>query len=102
MEDYIKFTKENARRRVLNCAKQYQQNFLNKELLIIYRDKQCNNIRYIEVIFHERNYQHLTGLELIDSNGNLLSNQSLNFYRKCMENKLGLGEFRFKKMAPPT
>lgn len=97
MGDYMKFTKEDARRRVLNCAKQYQQNFLNKKLLIIYRDKQCNNIRYIEVIFHERNYQHLTGLELIDSNGNLLSNQSLNFYRKCMENKLGLGEFRSKK-----
>lgn len=93
----MKFTKEDARRRVLNCAKQYQQNFLNKKLLIIYRDKQCNNIRYIEVIFHERNYQHLTGLELIDSNGNVLSNQSLNFYRKCMENKLGLSEFRFKK-----
>lgn len=97
MGDYMKFTKEDARRRVLNCAKQYQLNFLNKELLIIYRDKQCNNIRYVEVIFHERNYQHLTGLELIDSNGNVLSNQSLNFYRKCIENKLGLGEFRFKK-----
>lgn len=93
----MKFTKEDARRRVLNCAKQYQQNFLNKELIIIYRDKQCNNIRYIEVIFYERNYQHLTGLELIDSNGNVLSNQSRNFFRKCIENKLGLDEFRFKK-----
>lgn len=93
----MKFTKEDARRRVLNCAKQYQQNFLNKELIIIYRDRQCNNIRYIEVIFHERNYQHLTGLELIDSNGNVLNNQSRNFFRKCIENKLGLDEFRFKK-----
>ncbi len=93
----MKFTKEDARRRVLNCAKQYQQNFLNKELLVIYRDRQCNNIRYIEVVFHERNYQHLTGLELIDPNGNVLNNQSLNFFRKCMENKLGLDEFRFKK-----
>lgn len=93
----MKFTKEDARRRVLNCAKQYQQNFLNKELLVIYRDRQRNNIRYIEVVFHERNYQHLTGLELIDPNGNVLNNQSLNFFRKCMENKLGLDEFRFKK-----
>lgn len=60
----MKFTKEDARRRVLNCAKQYQQRLLNKKLIIIYREKKGNVIRYIEVVFHERNYQHLTGLEL--------------------------------------
>lgn len=82
---------------MLNCAKQYKQRLLNKKLLIIYRDRQDNIIRYIEVIFHERNYQHLTGLELIDKNGNVLYNQSKNFFRKCIENKLGLEEFRFKQ-----
>ena len=60
----MKFTKEDARKRVLNCAKQYQQNLLHKKLLIIFRERQDNSIRFIEVIFHERNYQHLTGLEL--------------------------------------
>lgn len=93
----MKFTKEEARKRVLNCAKQYRQKLLNKKLIIIYRERQTNEICYIEVIFHERNYQHLTGLELIDKNGNILRNQSMNFYRKCMENKLGLEEFRFKQ-----
>jgi len=93
----MKFTKECARRQVLNCAKQYQQKLLNKKLIIIYRERQDNEIRYIEVVFHERNYQHLTGLELIDSNGNVLHNQSINFYRKCIENKLSLEEFRFKQ-----
>lgn len=82
----MKFTKEDARRRVLNCAKQYQQRLLNKKLIIIYREKKDNVIRYIEVVFHERNYQHLTGLELIDKKGNVLRNQSMNFYRKCIEN----------------
>ncbi len=82
---------------MLNCAKQYKQRLLNKKLLIIYRDRQDNIIRYIEVIFHERNYQHLTGLELVDKNGNVLYNQSKNFFRKCIENKLGLEEFRFKQ-----
>lgn len=93
----MKFTKEDARRRVLNCAKQYQQKLLNKKLIIIYRERQDNAIRYIEVVFHERNYQHLTGLELVDEEGNVLRNQSMNFYRKCIENKLGLEEFRFKQ-----
>lgn len=92
----MKFTKEEARRNVLNCAKQYQKKLLNKKFLIIYREKRDNVIRYIEVVFYERNYQHLTGLELIDSKGNVLRNQSLNFYRKCIENKLGTEEFRFK------
>ena len=63
-ELFMKFTKEDARKRVLNCAKQYQQNLLHKKLLIIFRERQDNSIRFIEVIFHERNYQHLTGLEL--------------------------------------
>ena len=92
----MKFTKEDARRRVLNCAKQYQQRLLNKKLIIIYREKRDNVIRYIEVVFHERNYQHLTGLELIDKNGDVLRNQSMNFYRKCIENKLSVDELRFK------
>ena len=65
--------------------------------MIIYREKRDNMIRYIEVVFYKRNYQHLTGLELIDQRGNVLRNQSLNFYRKCIENKLGLEEFCFKK-----
>lgn len=93
----MKFTKEDARRRVLNCAKQYQQGLLNKKLIIIYREKKDNVIRYIEVVFHERNYQHLTGLELIDKKGNVLRNQSMNFYRKCIENKLSVEELRFKQ-----
>lgn len=76
----MKFTIEDARRRVLNCAKQYQQKLLNKKFIIIYRERQNNKIRYIEVVFHKRNYQHLTGLELIDKNGNVLRNQSMNFF----------------------
>ena len=92
----MKYTKEEARRNVLNCAKQYQKKLLNKKFLIIYREKRDNSIRYIEVVFYERNYQHLTGLELIDCKGNVLRNQSVNFYRKCIENKLGIKEFRFK------
>ena len=71
----MKFTKEEARRKVLNCAKQYQQKLLNNKLFIIYRERKDNAIRYIEVAFHERNYQHLTGIELIDSVGNILHHQ---------------------------
>lgn len=92
----MKYTKEQARRTVLNCAKQYEQKLLNKNLLIIYRDRQINRIRHIEVAFYEKNFQHLTGLELVDEAGNVLRNQSENFYRKCIENKLSVNDFRFR------
>ena len=92
----MKFTKEDARRRVLNCAKQYQQNLLNKKFIIIYRERKDNIVRYIEVGFYERNYQHLTGIELVDKEGRVQHHQAVNFYRKCVENKLGVQEIRFK------
>lgn len=93
----MRFTKEDARRRVLNCAKQYQQKLLNKKMIIIYRERRDNVIHFIEVVFHEWNYQHLTGLELVDKKGNVLRHQSMNFFRKCVDNKLGLEELRFKQ-----
>lgn len=92
----MKFTKEEARRKVLNCAKLYQKKLLNKKLITIYREQRDNVIRYIEVAFYERNYQHLTGIELIDSDGKVIHHQAVNFYRKCIENKLGVDEIQFK------
>ena len=58
----MKYTKADARR-VLNSAKEYQKRLLNKRMIIIYRERLDNEIRYIEIVFHARNYQHLTGLE---------------------------------------
>lgn len=93
----MKFTKEQARRIAMNCAKIYDRKLAGKEFLIIYRDKQENKICYIVVVFYKENYQHLTGLEVVDKNGKVLHNHSGNFYRKCIENKLGLNDFQFKK-----
>ena len=92
----MRYTKEDARRMVLNCAKQYQKKLLNKKLLIIYRERKDQSIRFIEVVFYERNYQHLTGVELLDQDGHVLRGQSINFYRKCIENKLSVNEIKFR------
>lgn len=72
--------------------------FLNIGRKIIENMKFNNVIRYIEVVFLERNYQHLTGLELVNNDGNVIHNQSMNFFRKCIDNKLGIDEFQFKKI----
>lgn len=93
----MQFTKEDAKRIVLNCAKRYEQKLLNKKLLIVYRERQDNQIYYIEVIFLERNYLHLTGLEPIDKDGKVVEGKAVNFYRKCRDNKLAVDEFQFKE-----
>ena len=77
-----------ARQLAINCVQQYEVHFLNKKLLIIYRDKASNQIEFLEVLFLEKNYQHLTGLELVGSKGEVIRHQSKNFYRKCKEKKL--------------
>lgn len=50
----MKFTKEDAKKIVLNCAKQYQQRLLYKKMIIIYRERKDNTIRSIEVVFYEK------------------------------------------------
>ena len=92
-----KLTLEQARCRVLNCAKAYHDKLENKQLLIIYRDRSTNRIMSLEPVFLARNFQHLTGLELIDQNGLIINHQAENFYRKCLENRLSKTEIAFKK-----
>lgn len=86
-----------ARRRVINYAKRYNEKLLNKDFLIIYRDIEDYKIKYIEITFKKEHYQHLTGLELIDKNGNRIEHHSVDFYRKCIEQKLSLKEIRFRR-----
>lgn len=92
----MKYTIEQARKIVLNCAKLYRSRLLNRNLLIIYRDRSDHTLHDIEITFYERNYQHLTGLELVDAQGHVIRGQSVNFYRKCAENRLSTKEIRFR------
>lgn len=60
------YTIEEARRIVMNCAKQYDKNLKDRQYIILYKDRQTNEIQYIEVQFKDINYQHLTGVEMTD------------------------------------
>lgn len=88
---------DEARKIVLNCAKQYAKNLAGKNYIIIYRDRISNNIKSIEIQFDADNYQHLTGIEMIDFNGNIRSNAAGLFYSKCVKNRLRKDEICFKK-----
>lgn len=86
----------NARSIAISCAARYDKKLKDKQFLIIYKDTNKNILDYIEIVFLSYNYQHLTGLNLIDKNGNLLKNASKFFYKKCIDKKLGNKEIAFK------
>jgi hypothetical protein len=89
--------KEEARRIVLNCVKDYQSSLLDNKFLIIYKNSSKNCFEFIELLFLKRNFQHLTGLELVDHDKHVLTNHSEFFYEKCINQKLSLDDFQFKK-----
>ncbi len=91
-----KYTLEEARKIVMKCAKQYEKNLMNKRFEIIYRDRVDNQIKDIEVCFGKENYQHLTGVELIDKDGNIRKHTSELFFEKCLRNRLAKNEIKFK------
>ena len=45
----------------------------------------------------KENYQHLTGIELIDEDGNIREHVSKLFFEKCIKNTLSKEEFQMKK-----
>lgn len=92
-----KYTLAEARHIVMNCAKSYQKLLENKEFIITYRDKLDNTIKYIELVFLAKNYQHLTGMNLVDEQGHVIEHRSEDFYRKCIENKLAISEIAFRR-----
>jgi len=90
------YTLDEARSIVMRCAKQYERNLLNQKFLIIYRDKKDNLVKSLEIYFGKENYQHLTGIELIDKQGNIRKHVAELFYEKCVKNRLRKDEIRVK------
>ena len=91
------YTLDEARGIVMRCAKQYEKNLLGKSYLIIYRDRSDNEIKDIEIYFGEENYQHLTGIELINADGNVREHVAELFFNKCLKNTLKKNEIQFRK-----
>ena len=91
------YTKEEARAIAMQCAKIYNKKLAGNKFIFIYRDKLDNDIKFFEVYFGKENYQHLTGLELIDEEGNVREHVAELFFDKCINNRLGKNEIQFKK-----
>ena len=68
------------------AQKVYDENFLNKEFLYIYENK--NEIKKFLITFKKQNFLHLTGIKY-DSKDNM---NPLDFYRAVKEKRLSLSE----------
>ena len=77
------YTVDEARKIVMKCAKEYNRNLAGKKFIIIYRDKVDNGIKFFEIFFGKENYQHLTGIELLDEEGNVRQHVAELFFDKC-------------------
>lgn len=94
----MRFTKEQAVAIAIKCGKEYKSKLAETQVLIIYRDQKDNVIKDMEIIFCPSNFQHLTGLTLLDKKGTPLENCSVRFYHKCSDKKPSLSpkEIQFK------
>lgn len=80
--------KREAMQILFKCAQIYNENLLNKNLLIVTSCK--NKIDFLEIKFPKSAYLHLTGVEL---NKKLSANL---FYKLCYKRRLSLTDFEFK------
>ena len=89
------FTKREAIRIVTAASKDFQRVLEGMNYVFIYRDRSSNEVDYFESIFLPRNFQHLTGIEMVDENG-LPDKRPLLFYERCLNSKLSEDGIRFR------
>ena len=93
----MEYTLKQAVSVAIRCGKEYKRKLANTKILIIYRNRENNKIESIEIEFRPSNFQHLTGLQLLDIEGNQKKNCSVEFYHKCTGNNLKVTEIQFKE-----
>ncbi len=93
----MEFTREQAINIAIRCAKEYKRKLSNTRLFVVYRDRESNNIMALEVLFRPSNFQHLTGLIMVDENGQEKKGCAKEFYNRCLSKPfITSDEIRFK------
>ena len=92
------YTKSEAIKIVVECAKKYKEELEEKTLIFICINKH-KNVSYFEFTFHAYNFMHLTGLIPAQSNTDNAekSVSPIVFYKKCLNHKLSDTDFEFKE-----
>ena len=80
---------------ILRAARQYAENLVNRNLLVIYKHRTLKTFQYIEFEFYESNFMHLTGVKFSESSKT--SKKSILFYNRCINNELRLEDVSYSK-----
>ena len=88
-------TKKQAIRIITSSANEYREKLEGRNFIFVYRDRDSNCIDFFEALFLPRNYQHLTGVDFVDGNGNL-EKKPLLFYERCLRGRLAENDIRFR------
>ena len=84
--------KKEAIKIILECAKLYNKNLSNKNIMFVCRNKKQQLFAF-EVLFLPRNFLHLTGVKITNKD----INSSIKFYRACLNNKLSISDFKYSE-----
>ncbi len=88
-------TKKEALAIIIKCAKAYNNNLNNKNLLFV-AINQNKKIYTFEVTFNSSNYLHLTGIKKIkEITGKNIAPRD--FFKRCLNNKVSLENFEIAK-----
>lgn len=76
----ITIDKRNIIKELCYCARLYEKNLTNKNIMFIYKDRK---VKYIETKFTKSNFLHLTGITMLNPkiNANM-------FYNQCLHNRI--------------
>ena len=81
-----KYTKKEIIKILHQSAKKYQENLLNKKIIFIYKNK--DNLDFIEALFKDSNFMHLTGIKYKKG-----ANQ---FFIDCIQSKINSNDIEIK------
>ncbi|MEG0020798.1 MAG: PBECR4 domain-containing protein, partial [Oscillospiraceae bacterium] len=81
--------KEAAIKIITDCAKIYDTNLANKNILFLFKSS-GNKIEYFEAVFLPQHFLHLTGVQPAPK-----KTSTINFYKKCLTGKLSPHDFSF-------
>lgn len=87
--------KINDLRTIFLASKKYKTNLMNKNLLIIYEDRETKIYHKEEFAFYDSNFLHLTGVEYSKSTNR--NKNSILFFNQCLTNELRIEDISYKK-----
>ena len=91
------YSKKEAINVITSCAKTYEENLANKNLLLFCLDKHKRPY-FFEMTFLARNFLHMTGLKLVttlNSDNQQHKMTPTEFYEKCLNHQIKEEDFEF-------